>query len=95
MPQPFSKIRLPRRLLVTRTDRLGDVVLSTPVLKSLRVAFPEARITACVSAETREIVEGNPQAVSIRNPDNGKARRELGWAPRLGLREGLATLTKR
>jgi len=60
MPQPFSKIRLPRRLLVTRTDRLGDVVLSTPVLKSLRVAFPEARITACVSAETREIVEGNP-----------------------------------
>jgi heptosyltransferase-2 len=60
MPQPFSKIRLPRRLLVTRTDRLGDVVLSTPVLKALREVFPGAYITACVSAETREIVEGNP-----------------------------------
>lgn len=38
------------------------------------------------------VEEKNPQAVSVRNPDNMKARQMLGWEPRLGLREGLATL---
>ncbi|MCC7237550.1 MAG: NAD(P)-dependent oxidoreductase [Bryobacterales bacterium] len=39
--------------------------------------------------------EGAPRAVSIRNPDNARARAELGWAPAYGLAEGLATLARR
>ena len=39
-----------------------------------------------------KVVEKNPQAVSIRNPDNKKARKVLGWGPVIGLREGLSTL---
>jgi ADP-heptose:LPS heptosyltransferase len=31
-------------ILVTRTDRLGDVILATPVLRHLRLKHPEARI---------------------------------------------------
>ncbi len=38
------------------------------------------------------VVETNPHAASIRNPDNAKARRELGWRPRVTLRQGLLTL---
>lgn len=38
------------------------------------------------------VVEGQPQAVSVRNPDNAKARAELGWAPAFDLARGLATL---
>ena len=38
------------------------------------------------------VEEKNPQAVSIRNPDNAKARQALGWKPGIGLKEGLATL---
>lgn len=48
------------RILIVRTDRIGDVVLSTPVAMSLRAAFPKSYIAMMVSPEAREIVEGNP-----------------------------------
>jgi len=37
-----------RRLLVTRTDHLGDLVVSTPALKALRRHLPQAQIWALV-----------------------------------------------
>ncbi len=48
------------RILVTRTDRIGDLVLTTPVFKALREKFPGAWIAALVFLEHREIVQGNP-----------------------------------
>ncbi len=36
------------RILVTRTDRLGDVILATPVLRRLRESDPDARISFLV-----------------------------------------------
>ena len=48
------------RILVTRTDRIGDLVLTTPLFKALREKFPKAWIAALVFLEHREIVEGNP-----------------------------------
>ncbi|OQA57833.1 MAG: Lipopolysaccharide core heptosyltransferase RfaQ [Candidatus Omnitrophica bacterium ADurb.Bin277] len=48
------------RILVTRTDRIGDLVLTTPVLKALRGRFPKAWIAALVFIEHRDIVRGNP-----------------------------------
>ena len=41
-----------------------------------------------------QVREGDPGAVSIRNPDNAKARRLLGWQPQYDLRRGLETLWK-
>lgn len=49
-----------KRILVTRTDRIGDVVLSTPVLKALRMAYPCAYLAMLVRPYTRAVVEGNP-----------------------------------
>lgn len=49
-----------KRILVIRTDRIGDLVLSTPALKALRDHFPGAHITCLTAPYTREIVEGNP-----------------------------------
>jgi len=46
--------------LISRTDRIGDVVLSTPVIKALREKFPEAYISVMVAPGTKEVVEGNP-----------------------------------
>jgi ADP-heptose:LPS heptosyltransferase len=50
----------PERILVVRTDRLGDVVLTLPVLSSLRRCFPRARLTVLLKHYTGAIVEGNP-----------------------------------
>jgi len=41
-----------------------------------------------------EVRETNPNSVSIRNPDNSKARSVLGWEPAFTLADGLATLTE-
>lgn len=49
-----------KNILVVRTDRIGDVVLTTPVLEALRKSYPAARITMMVTPGTKDIVEGNP-----------------------------------
>ena len=53
-------MKKPERILIVRTDRLGDIILSTPVIKSLREAFPTAHIAFMCRPYTRDIVEGNP-----------------------------------
>lgn len=49
-----------KNILIVRTDRMGDVVLTTPSIKVLRQAYPQARISILVSPATRELIEGNP-----------------------------------
>ena len=39
------------------------------------------------------VSEGNPLAISVRNPDNRRTREALGWRPAIGLRDGLRTLS--
>jgi len=48
------------RILVVRTDKIGDVLLSTPVIRALRDHYPHAYIAMMVSPYSKDIVEGNP-----------------------------------
>jgi heptosyltransferase-3 len=48
-----------QRILLVRTDRLGDVLLTLPVLPILRAAFPTVTIELLLRRYTGEIVEGN------------------------------------
>lgn len=50
----------PMRILIIRTDRIGDVALSTPAIKALREAYPNSYIAFMVRPYAREVVEGNP-----------------------------------
>lgn len=50
----------PKRILLIRTDRIGDVVLSTPAIKAVRDAYPAAYIAFMVRPCALDIVEGNP-----------------------------------
>ncbi len=54
-----------RNILIIRTDRVGDVILTTPMMAALRQNYPEARISVLVSVSTLELVEGNPHLNEI------------------------------
>jgi lipopolysaccharide heptosyltransferase II len=53
------------RILIVRTDRIGDVILSIPVISALRKAFPEDHIAFLTRPYTRELLEGNPDLNEI------------------------------
>ncbi len=47
-------------ILLIATRHIGDVLLTTPLLRSLRLAYPDARIDALVYHWTAGILDGNP-----------------------------------
>jgi lipopolysaccharide heptosyltransferase II len=68
------------RILISRTDRLGDVVLSTPVIKALREKFPQAYIAMMVSLSAKDIVEGNPYLDEVIIFDKDKKNLQGWWS---------------
>jgi heptosyltransferase-3 len=58
--KPLSRFIPPKRLLLVCTRRIGDVVLATPLVRSLKRAWPETRIDMLVFQGTEEALEGNP-----------------------------------
>lgn len=69
-----------KNILVIRTDRMGDVILTTPIFKALRVNFPSARISVLVQPALVDLVEGNPFVNDILVDDRrGKNRGLFGF----------------
>lgn len=66
-----------QRILVVRTDRIGDVLISTPVLKALRDHYPTSFIAMMVSPITKDLVEGNPYVDQVIIFDKDKKHRGL------------------
>ena len=48
------------RILVSRMKFIGDIVLTTPILHSLRAAYPDAYIAYLGEREAVTLLEGNP-----------------------------------
>ena len=70
----------PRSILVISLRFMGDVLLTTPLIRSLRAAYPRAAIDALVFAGTEGVLEGNPdlrQAITTepRGPQAALRRR--------------------
>ena len=61
-----------RRILVVRTDRVGDVVMVTPVIRELRKAFPDAYIATLTQPHTANILLNNPHLNRIITDDLSK-----------------------
>ena len=93
----MTRLDLPRRprILVITLRRLGDVLLATPLIRSLRRAWPQARIDALVFADTAGILEGNPdldRVVTI--PPQPSTWQTLALGARLFRRYDLAISTQ-
>lgn len=58
-------IEPPQRILVIKLRYLGDVLLSTPVLASLRTAFPKARLSMLVNPGTEAMIATNPHVDEV------------------------------
>ncbi len=56
----IKQIRTPSNILVVITRRIGDVLLTTPMIRSLRLAWPDARIDALVFEGTEGVLAHNP-----------------------------------
>ena len=54
-----------KNILIVRTDRIGDLVLTTPVISALRQAYPHAKLSIMVSPAASPIVEGNPSLEEV------------------------------
>lgn len=63
---------------MVRPDRIGDVVLSTPLLASLHKVFPDRRLTLLVQKPVVPLVSGLPAVsdILVYDPDH----RHRGWS---------------
>lgn len=54
-----------KSILVVVTRRIGDVLLTTPLIRSLRKAWPDAKIDILVFSGTEGVLAGNPDIDQI------------------------------
>ncbi len=57
MPAPSGAVP---RILIVRLSAIGDVIVTTPVSRALREAFPDAHIAWAVEALSAPVLEANP-----------------------------------
>lgn len=61
------------RILLVRTDRIGDLILSTPAIATVRASFPDAHITMLCSKYNRVVMERNSdidELIDLPDPVN-------------------------
>ncbi|MBU9550915.1 glycosyltransferase family 9 protein [Burkholderia multivorans] len=75
----FPPHRPPRTILVVCTRRIGDVLLTTPLVRSLKARWPQAQIDMLVFRGTGGVLENNPDV-----------RRVISVAQRTGIGERFA-----
>ncbi|MCK5427485.1 MAG: glycosyltransferase family 9 protein, partial [Thermodesulfovibrionia bacterium] len=49
-----------KKILIIRTDRIGDVILSTPAIRAVRQSYPDAEIHLLITQYTKDLVIDNP-----------------------------------
>lgn len=66
-----------KRILIARTDRIGDVVLSLPAIKAVRSEFPDAHIAVIVQPRIDDLLKGNPYIDEIIVYDKNKRHKGI------------------
>jgi heptosyltransferase-3 len=64
--KPISFLpKSPNKILVIAAQRIGDVLLTTPVLRSLRQAYPDVRIDVVVFKGTEGCISANADLEAV------------------------------
>ncbi|MBE0573218.1 MAG: glycosyltransferase family 9 protein [Ignavibacteriaceae bacterium] len=50
----------PKNILIVRTDRIGDVVLSLPMAELIKKKYPDCKVTYFIRDYTSSLIDGNP-----------------------------------
>jgi heptosyltransferase-2 len=58
-------MRAVRRVLVVRQDKLGDLLLTTPVATALKKAIPDCHITYMIRPLLQDVIQNNPNIDAI------------------------------
>jgi len=58
-----------KRILLCRTDKIGDVILTTPAVSALREHFPETKIAFLAREYTKPLLENNPEIDEVISAD--------------------------
>ena len=74
-----------KNILIVRTDRIGDVVLTTPAIMALRRHYPNAKISILVTPQTRELVDGNSCIDEVIIDDRKGEHKGYGFFKLIGL----------
>lgn len=59
-----------KRILITRTDRIGDVVLTLPLAGIIRKHYPEAEVFFMLRSYTEPLTYGNKEISDVLNYDD-------------------------
>ncbi|NWG27977.1 MAG: ADP-heptose--LPS heptosyltransferase [Ignavibacteriaceae bacterium] len=64
----------PKKILIARTDRIGDVVLSLPMAELVKKKYPDCKLTYLIREYTSSLIDGNPfiDDVIIAEESDGK-----------------------
>ena len=66
------------RILLSRTDRVGDLILSTPAIASIRRSFPDAHVTLACSRYNAVVVDRSSDIDELVTIPEGIAPRAFG-----------------
>ena len=82
--RPPPELHPPDHIFLVRTHAIGDVLLTTPVLRALKQAWPRTRLTMLVGEKSRPVLEGNPHLDAILSfPESYWFRHQWGHIWRL------------
>jgi ADP-heptose:LPS heptosyltransferase len=65
-----NKVNRPIKVLIIRFSSIGDIVLTTPVIRCLKLQHPNAEIHFVVKKKFRQVVEHNPYIDHLHLLDN-------------------------
>jgi lipopolysaccharide heptosyltransferase II len=89
-------------ILAVRFSSLGDLLLTTPLLRAIRERHPEARLTFVVRTDMADALRDNPRLTELITWDHGSPLRHLAgrlrgrrWTHRLDLHGSLRSLALR